>query len=155
MKEKEGLTLMIQQIGLWTTREEVKKCLDQLNTKKAKLGALKLQINFRKKVLNQSHDDKQVFQFSHDRRALSVEQLAQNLIKLLPSSEQQCEFSVDQICADPELLLYHRIEHLFDCDGTEVWYKGTVLAYDSDKNEFRVAYDNEDEVYSFPLLQDL
>lgn len=155
LKEKESLTLMIQQFGLWTTSEEVLQCVDQLRTKKAKVDALKVQINFRKKVLNQCHEDKLVFQFSHNRQALSVDQLTQNLIKLLPGGDQPCEFSVDQICRDPELLLYQRIEHLFDCDGIETWCKGTVLSFDSEKKEFQVAYDNEDVVYSFPLLEDL
>ena len=56
--------------------------LDKLSTKKAKLEALKLQINFRNKVLNQSHAEEEVFQFSCNRQAFSVEQLTDNLSKL-------------------------------------------------------------------------
>ena len=66
LKEKESLTIRIQQLGLWTTTDEVKIELDKLSTKKAKLEALKLQINFRNKVLNQSHAEKEVFQFSRN-----------------------------------------------------------------------------------------
>ena len=35
------------------------------------------------------------------------------------------------------------------------WYKGTVLSYDESTREYRIAYDNEDEIFSFPLLEDL
>ena len=96
-----------------------------------------------------------LLQFSHNRQPFSLDELTQNLFKLLPNDHSHSEFSVDQISADPELLLYRRIEHLFDCDGDSVWYKGTVLAYDKDTEEFRVAYDNDDEVFCFPLLLDL
>ena len=84
MKEKEDLTLKIQKYGLWTTRLEVDQHLHELKSKKAKVDT-KLRINFRRKVLNQTHAEKQVFQFSHNRKALTVEELAQNLCKLLPS----------------------------------------------------------------------
>ncbi len=33
--------------------------------------------------------------------------------------------------------------------------KGTVMSYDKVTGEFRVAYDNEDQIFSFPLLDDL
>ena len=41
---------------------------------------------------------------------------------------------------------------MFDCDGELEWFSGTVLSYDK---EFRVAYDNEEDEYSFPLFEDL
>ena len=156
LKEKEDLTLKIQKYGLWTTCLEVDQHLCELKSKKAKVDALKLQINFRRKVLNQSHAKKQVFQFSHNRKVLTVEELSQNLCKLLPS-DPPCtgQPSTCEVLRDPELLLYRRIEHVFNCDGVDVWYKGTVLSYNKDSGEFRIAYDNEDEVYCFPLIDDL
>ena len=51
IKMKEALTKKIQQIGLWTLKKEVEESLRQLKSGKAKCDALKLQINFRKKVL--------------------------------------------------------------------------------------------------------
>ena len=69
-KEKElkeiEMTLKIQKYGLWTTRLEVEQHLRELKSKKARVDTLKLQINFRRKVLNQTHAEKQVFQFSHN-----------------------------------------------------------------------------------------
>ena len=156
LREKEALTLRIQSIGLWTARSEVRQHLCQIKCKKDKISALKTQISFRKKVLNQSHSDKLVFQFSSNRRPFTVEELTQNLMKLLPPADDPpCTLSVAEISVDPELLIYRRIKHLFDCDGDHVWYKGTVLSYDANCTMFRVAYDNEEEVCSFPLLEDL
>ena len=157
LKVKEDLTLKIQQIGLWTGIEDVEMGLERLTSKKAKIDALKLQLNFRRKVLNQSHTEKSIFQFSHNRQALSVEQLTQNLLTLL-SSGNYSELNLnttDQFISNPDKLVCHRIKHLFDCDDEEVWFKGTVLAYNQNNHEFTIAYDNENEVFSFPLLEDL
>lgn len=52
-------------------------------------------------------------------------------------------------------MLYQRVELVFNCDGVEAWFKGTVLSYNKDSGEFRVVYDDKDEVYCFPLLEDL
>ena len=117
---------------------------------------MKLQIKFRKKVLGQNHSDKTVFQFSHNRQVLSCFELMQNLKKLLSlHSCHQSPLTTDEILSDPDLLIYRRVHHQFNCDGQLVWYKGTVLGYDRDSREFRIAYDNDDEQYSFPLLEDL
>ncbi len=64
--------------------------------------------------------------------------------------------TITDVQRDPDLLIYHRIEHQFNCDGELVWYKATVLSFDKETKEFRVLYDNEEvEEYSFPLLEDL
>ena len=136
---KEDLTLKIR---LWTGIEDVEMGLERLTSKKAKIDALKLQLNFRRKVLNQSHTEKSIFQFSHNRQALSVEQLTQNLLTLL-SSGNYSELNLnatDQFISSPDKLVCHRIKHLFDCDSEEVWFKGTVLAYNQNNHEFTIAY---------------
>lgn len=155
LKKKEELTLRIQRIGLWTSRKDMQDCLDGMSTKKAKIDALKVQINFRRKVLGQTHADKAIFQFSHNRKPLSVDQLAQNLSVLFCGGSCPQELSPDQLVKDPELLIYRRIEHLFDCEGQNVWFKGTVLAYNKGNKQFTVAYDGEGETYDFHLLDDL
>uniref|UniRef100_A0A1X7VYQ2 Uncharacterized protein n=1 Tax=Amphimedon queenslandica TaxID=400682 RepID=A0A1X7VYQ2_AMPQE len=65
IKMKEALMKKIQVVGLWTTKMEIEKCLRQLKSAKAKCDALKLEINFHKKVLEQIHDDKSVFLSFH------------------------------------------------------------------------------------------
>ena len=89
IKEKEDLTKMIQgNGGLWTT-EEVDENLEKLKTVKGKQTALKSQLSFRKKVLCQTHPDKTIFHFSHNKKLFSNDELKANLLKLLLSHEQQ------------------------------------------------------------------
>ena len=155
IREKEELTKKINLVGLWTTQDEVLTGLDKIVGKKAKKDALKLQISFRKKVLGQTSDNQTLFQFSHIRKIFTDSQLLQNLCKLLSLNyDHQTLTSVD-IQRDPELLIYRQIEHQFNCDGRLVWYKGTVLSFDKETKEYRILYDNEEEEYSFPLLEDL
>lgn len=153
IKMKEALTKRIQKFGLWTTKEEVEKGLHQLKSAKAKCDALKLQINFRRKVLEQFHDDKSVFLFSHQGKQHSHTQLFSNLLKLLPTEQQS--LSIDQFLHHPELLVNKRIDHLFESDQGLQWFKGTVLEYIQDSKEYRVVYDLENDEYLFPLLEDL
>ena len=63
--------------------------------------------------------------------------------------------SYEAVLKNPELLLYRRVNHLFNCDGTDTWYQGTVLSYNEETGEFRVAYDEEDEVFVFRLSDDI
>ena len=154
IKEKEELTKKISFVGLWTTKHEALAGLDKIVGKKAKKDALKLQISFRKKVLGQTSDDQTLFQFSHNRQVFTDTRLLQNLCKLLLNYDHQT-LAITDVQRDPELLIYRRIDHQFNCDGQLVWYKGTVLSFDKETKEFRILYDNEEEEYSFPLLEDL
>ena len=127
--------------------------LQQLKSAKAKRDALKLQLSFRKKVPEQHYDDKSVFVFSHNKKPHSHSQLLSNLLKLLPTERQP--LSTDQFVHNPELLVNKRIDHLFDSDEGLQWYKGTVLEYFKDSQNYRVVYDSEDTEYFFSLLEDL
>lgn len=160
LKEKEELTLKIQQYGLWTSTRDVTEGLREIKSKKAKLDALKSQITFRRKVLDQTCAEKEVFQFSSNHQAFSIEKLTENLLKLFPTSGETSnapisDLSSETLRKDPELLIYRRIKHLFDCDDNEVWYEGTVLGYNDETEEYTIAYDKEDSVYEFNLLEDL
>ena len=98
---------------------------------------------------------------SPNHRAFSIETITENLFKLLPNEESgaiamtSTQLTAEQIRTDPELLIYRRIKHLFDCNGEDVWYSGTVLAFEEGTGQYTVAYDNEDDVYAFKLLEDL
>lgn len=150
---KESLTKKIQAFGLWTNASEIEDGLQQLKTVKAKCEALKLQLNFRKKVLEQSHSDNTVFFFSHSGKQHSIAQLTTNLLRLLPMEQQT--LPAEQFVTNPELLVNKRIEHLFDTEQGLQWYKGTVIGYLKDTNEYRVLYDSEESEYLFPLLDDI
>ena len=80
MQEKEKLTQEIEKVGLWTSREEG---LEQLVRNTKKVEVLKLQINFRNKVLCQTHPNKDVLKFSHNPKQYSMNQLKTNLLTLV------------------------------------------------------------------------
>ena len=153
LREKEKLTKEVQKVSLWTTCEEVARGLESLPSKTKKIAALKLQMNFRKKVLCQTHTDKFIFAFSNNGRAYTVSELTNNLLKLLSVVKQP--LTPEDISGDPYSLVYRRIEHLFMCDNGLNWFKGTVVGYNSETSEFRVAYDGEEDEYNYPLLEDL
>ena len=58
---KEQLAKQIAVVGLWTNRADVESGLEGLANKTDKLRVLKLHINFRRKVLDQSYPDKLSF----------------------------------------------------------------------------------------------
>ena len=155
VQDKEKLTKEIEKIGLWMNRFEVEAGLDSMTRKAEKVKALKLQINFRSKVLEQSYPDNSVFKFSSNRKQFSVHQLQQNLLKLLTQSEDDHQRpSLEEIMQHPELLIGQRIRHRFSVNHRLVWYEGTVTAMIS-STEFQVDYDDEDDTSCFPLLEDL
>ena len=55
LKEKEELVQMILRYGLWQSKHQVQEELLKLKSKKEKVAALKLQLDFCKKVLEQKH----------------------------------------------------------------------------------------------------
>ena len=58
LKEKEELAQEIMKYGLWQFKDQVQEEISKLRTKKEKIAALKLQLDFCKKVLEQKHADK-------------------------------------------------------------------------------------------------
>lgn len=168
---KTKLTKELEQVGLWSNRAEVEDGLEQLvgNTKKVK--ALKVQINFRNKVLGQTHANKDVFKFSQNRKQYSMNQLKINLLTLVEamhggdSSDNQtitaqaqgvsspqpecrptlarCERStLEEILKNPALLVGKKIRHQFEVGEELLWFIGTVLSVDLEKKEFQVVYEH-------------
>ena len=88
--------------------------------KEEKKGVLKSQINFRKKVLGQSKN----------KRQLSIPELRQNLLLLIGDSEDSTVISnsdTNHIMAHPELLVGKRIRHCFQVGNKLVWFNGIVI----------------------------
>ena len=107
-------------------------------------------------MLCQTYEDKMIFYFSENQKQFTEAQLKKNILKLLPPLEHVQEFiQPDDIIAEPELLIYRRIEHQFECDRALKWFSGTVLSFNRESNLFREQYDDEDESYSFSSLDDL
>ena len=65
--EKEKLTKEMEKIGLWTNAIEIEDGLETVLKRAEKIKLLKLQIKYRHKILGQTHHDKSVFQFSHNK----------------------------------------------------------------------------------------
>ena len=80
---------------------------------------------------------------SHTITVFSDSQLLQNLFTLLSLNCENQALTIIDVQRDPDLLIYCRIEHQFNCDGELVWYKGTVLGFDKETKEFRVLYVTE------------
>lgn len=158
-QEKEKLTKDIDAIGgLWMNSDDVRMGLGKIDKNTAKVKALKVQLNFRQKVLQQNCTDKSLFKFSQNRKQFTIGQLTSNLLKLLEDSSttSTCETipSTQEILLNPQLLVGKKIKQRFVEDGKLVWYEGTVLQL-LETEEFEVKYDDDDDVYCFSLLDDI
>ena len=91
LKEKESLTKEIECLGLWSSKPEVENGLEKLPKEMMKKKALKVQISFRRKVLNQAHSNKALFKFSCNRKQLSIPELKENLLILIGVTSEEAE----------------------------------------------------------------
>ena len=92
------------------------------------------QIRFRQ-VLGQTHEDHTVFHVTKDRKYLTIQQLTENLCKLLvrpPKGDPlpSTHMSQEVLLHHPEKLCGRRVEHLFfdEENDSTAWWKGTVLS---------------------------
>lgn len=168
VQEKEKWVDKLQTYGLWKSEKEIKEGLKKLSKSKQK-DAMVTQIRFRQKVLGQTHEDHTVFHVTKDRKYLTIQQLTENLCKLLvppPKGDPlpSTHMSQEVLLHHPEKLCGRRVEHLFfdEENDSTAWWKGTVLSMvDSSKTTeenvmYNVTYDDEDgEIQQYPLLEDL
>ena len=153
--EKESLTKEIEKVGLWTTKSDIETGVRVMLKKTAKIKSLKLQLKFREKVLCQiDSSNKSLFKFSCHKQQYSVEKLKENLLLLLSAHAEEKD-NLEDVMLHPESLVGQRIKHQFEVDGELVWYNGKVMDLDLDTKIFSVAYDDDDCVYNFALLEDI
>ena len=156
--EKEKLTKEIAVFGLWTSKREVENGIKLCSGQKEKKDALKVQISFRHKVLNQTNLDKGVFNFSHHGKQYSVAQLQKNLLRINGITEEtdlsDCQLQLSDIMEKPELLVGRQIRHRFQVGEDLIWYNGTVISINLNTMEHKVQYE-DDEICSFQLLEDI
>ena len=129
LKQKEDLTNDIVYFGLWQSENEVDLCLASIPTKTEKEKALKTQLRFREKVLQQKMV-KSVFAFScreNDKRIfLSIDELANNVKILvrqaftLPSTSASANDD-----ASVPVLIGKQVLHKF---ANNTWYKGNIIS---------------------------
>ena len=116
IKEKEKIMEDIMVYGLWQTEIHITEGLKKLITNADRLKALKCQLDFRKKVLEQK-GLKEIFFLTKNHKKLTVDEVARNLLTLLtscsststyPSQKSSCP---DLLTASQETLIGKRICH--------------------------------------------
>ena len=160
VQQKEKLVNGISNDGLWQSEGDVYEGLAGYSSETRKAVALK-QLNFRK-VVSQQVSDKALFSFSKEEKQHSVEQLRNNLVKIIgeahpviqkepPPKKQK---SNDPYVKNPGLLVGKRVRHYFvNDDGQRQNYLGTVVGLVPGTCAwFNVSYDDEDGICSFDLL---
>lgn len=82
-EEKERLTKEIVKFGLWSTGDEVARQLALIKGVTKQRNAIKIQLQFRQKVLCQQYPDRSIFHVSAGGKQKSVRDLQQNLTLLI------------------------------------------------------------------------
>ena len=140
-REKEKLTEEIMVYGLWQNESQVTSGLDKLSSTSEKLKALKCQLDFRKKVLEQA-GPKEVFFMTKNRKKLTVDEVASNLSALFSPAHRPV-VSSSPFIATQESLVGRRICHRWrESDGAEHLYYGKILSIVPGTTDwFNVIYD--------------
>ena len=157
LQEKEKLTQDIIRYGLWQTPEDIQRGVMQLKTKKAKIQALRCQLDFRRKVLQQTHTDKTVFQLSHKGTPFSPDDMARNLCLLLHSAQPADTVGHPSVHQETAVdLVGKTIKHLWKVDDLDVWYIGQVLSVvPGTQDWFNIKYDGEEQVVTLNINEDI
>ena len=128
LKQKENMTNEIIYFGLWQSETEVDQKLLLISSKSEKEKALKAQIRFREKVLEQKMD-KSLSCFSHkinDKRVpLSVDNLRDNVKQLIINAFTLPSTSARNAPTSLPVLVGKQVQHKFD---NGVWYNGKVIS---------------------------
>ena len=162
VESKEKITSELTEYGLWVSAAEVNRHVNALKSETKKRKALKAQLRFRKKVLQQQHQDESVFAFSSKEKGQFTSTiLCENLLQLVQSCvslEQSCA-SLEPISGSSESSLTGKcIQHNFkEPDGAIKAYEGRIISQVPGFEEwYNVVYTLEpDVVYTFKLTEDL
>ena len=149
LKLKEKMTSDICYYRLWQSDSDIDKFLSEISTETERKKALKVQLNFRKKVLKQASPEKDTYLFSYKvqgkTKQCTSEQLTVKLKQLvtasfsLPSPQNQ-EDDRRPLFSD------RKITHKFH-DGT---YTGRVIsAVPGFPEWFSVLYEGDEAIYTY------
>ena len=142
--------------GLWQTNEQIITGLASLKSKTAKLKALKCQLYFRKKVLQQTYPDKTVFQATVQGKKLSVDEMTHNLLKLLSTGSESDTPTQPPKDSEATDLVGKRICHRWLVADDEEWFTGHIMSVVPGTNSwFNVKYDGEDQILTLNLFEDM
>ena len=154
--EKEKITSDIVHIGLWQSVDQIDQKLASYASETQKREALKTQLRFRNKVLQQNYsDDKDIYKFSKNKAQFNSQTLRSNLAKLVEAATEDNLALVES--SEASSLVGKRITHQFVENEELVAYAGMVISQVPGFVEwFNVVYDSEpDTVYTFKLQEDL
>ena len=138
--------------GFWSSDEQMSQELSKLSSSKQQMRALKTQLKVRKTILNQK-EDKELFQFSADKKILTCEQLKDNLSTLMSATTpavSEDRIQLQRILQDPSCLQYKFIRQRWeDMDGCTKWWDGYIHHLVSgDILEFKLEYfDTDNDVF--------
>lgn len=153
-QEKEKISTDIMEFGLWQNEDQVTQGLEKISTSSEKLKALKCQLDFRKKVLEQS-GPRDLYFMSKNKKKLSVQEVTNNLLILI--SPMHLPTPISPFIATQESLVGRRICHKWlQEDGTENFYYGKILGLvPGTTSWFNIQYDDEDTVLSLNIFIDI
>ena len=122
-QQLEQYTNEMIEFSLRQTQEDVENQVKSYSKQNVQIKALKAQLNFRQKVLQQESDDKSVFNFTKVQNSkrvnLSVHELTVNVKKLVNKA------MVKGITGQRHILVGRRVRHKF---ADDTWYDGKVLS---------------------------
>ena len=156
--QKEKITSDMVQYGLWQSVEDIEKHLNKVKSETQKREALKIQLRFRKTVLQQVYPaNKDVYKFSKKGEGqFNSTKLAGHLILLIDATHHGSPSDISCNSTSDPVLVGKSIDHQFIEDGQIVQYSGRVVSQVSGFPEwYNVVYDNEpDVVYTYKLMED-
>ena len=123
-----------------------------------RLRPLKYQLDFRKKVLQQTHPDKVVFQSSHLGRHFTVDEMKNNLAQLLPRTQEQTPRTLP-FREVPECLAGKEIHYRWIVEGEAEWFHGIILGKVAGQLStgmwYNIKYDGEEDIVTLNLQEDI
>ena len=149
-ENKENILVEINQYGgLWSSEERMKTELEKQPNDHHRIMAVKNQLRVRKIILQQKAN-KDLLAFSCNKKAYSLVQLKENLVKLMKSGSHDNDTSeMSKVLKEPKLLEFKYIRHLWEPNpGQEKWYDGYIhhmVFSDDGILEYKVEYFNPSE----------
>ena len=162
VKQKEDLTGIIIDAGLWQSPETVDEKMNQCTSDRERYEACKKQIKFRRNVLNQFIEEDKKFNFTEEGKPKPWTAMRDHLLLFINAALSVREGqSVQKNTPDMDsvvvpLLVGKKVNHWFVSeDGDREPYVGKVISQVPGFPQwFNITYDDDDAVYSYKLVED-
>ena len=138
--------------------DDIDKHLKKAKSETQKKEVLKIQLRFRKTVLQQVYaENKDVYKFSKKEEGqFNSAKLASHLTQLINATHHGSPSDMSSSSASEPVLVGKSINHQFIEDGQIVLYSGRVVSQIAGFPDwYNVVYDDEpDVVYTYKLMED-